>query len=175
MAQPIAKRRQFQQRNVERAAVEADQRRPAIVFPAAPEMLGDHVRPKLRLVEHHQVEQPKIGGDLADRHRDRNLERVGDEVAVVLRQQLVPIAAHGRRGVEFFARIAQPRDQRAVGDAFDVERQITNGRLSHRRVLVLDGSWSEPASDQHGAQPTKTARAPAKMSRPSVRRCRPHV
>ena len=51
-AEAVAKRRQLQQRQVERAAVEADQRRPAILFPAAPKMLGDDVRPELRLVEH---------------------------------------------------------------------------------------------------------------------------
>ena len=106
-AYAIAKRRQFQQRQVESAAVEAHQRGPAVFLPAPPEVLGNHVRPELRLVQHHDVFQVEIGRDLAHRHRDRHLEAVRDEVAFVFLQQLVAIAAHRLGGRKPLAGISQ--------------------------------------------------------------------
>src|SRR5687768_8758436 len=75
-AHAVAKRRQLQKRQIEPAAVEADQRWPLVAVPAPPKVIGDHVWAELRLVEHNQVQQPIIGSDLGDRNGDWRLKGI---------------------------------------------------------------------------------------------------
>lgn len=108
-AYPIAKRRQFQQRQIKPPAVKTYKRRPVIFFPPTPKVFRNDVRPKLRLVQHHNVFQAVLGRYLARSHRDGQLEAIGNEVAPVFRHQFVTIASHGLVGRKSFGRITQLR------------------------------------------------------------------
>ncbi len=135
-AQAKAKRGQFQQRQIERATVEADERRTSVFVPAAPEMFRDHVRPKLRFIQNCHVQQPVVGGNLSDRHRHGDVKRVGNKVVVVLIAQFLAIALDGRHRFQVLARIANLGDQLPVGDALDVEGQIAYACIIHPKLLV---------------------------------------
>src|SRR3954468_6804378 len=74
-ADSISKRSQLQQRQIKRPAVEAHQRRAAIRLPSPPEILRDHVRAKLRLVQGHDVNEAEVGRNFCCHYRYRHLKR----------------------------------------------------------------------------------------------------
>ena len=129
-AQPEAEGREFHQRNVKRATVERDQRGMPIRFPAAPKMFCDHVWTKFRIVQCYDVEQSEIGGDFGHNNGDGVLERVRNEVAVVLLHQLGPIPRDRVAGRQPGTRIANLRDELPIRDALDIEHEITNLRIA---------------------------------------------
>ena len=83
-ARAVAERGQFQQRQVETAAVERHQLGPWVVADALPELLDDLGRPVLRLVQARQRLQRK-SAHAQDAHGDRDLKRHRQEVGAVAR------------------------------------------------------------------------------------------
>ncbi len=94
------------------------------------------MRAKLRLVERHQVEQAEITSHLGHDDRRRHLERVGDEVAVELGDQLGSVLSHRLGRLNRLAGMPQFGHQRPIGDALDVEHQIPDGGLAHKEQVT---------------------------------------
>jgi hypothetical protein len=149
---PVAKRAQFEEGHVEATAVEAHQPRPAVATPALPETADDLVWPRPLLVEGHEVEEPIVRGHLRHHQRHGQLERVGDEILAVLDEQFFAILLDRRFRVEFLARVAEPRDEVAVGHALDVEHQARCVRFRHHRVTPDPGRETIDSRNVTGAR-----------------------
>ena len=118
----VPERREFQQREIEAATVEAHERRMIVRRPTAPELTANFVRTELRLVQEHNVEQCQVGGDFTDCHGDRNLERVRNEVRIVCFPQFFLIFLNGIDGIDF-AIVMDFGNQRGIGDALNIEHK----------------------------------------------------
>ena len=89
------------------------------------------MRPIGRLIQRDQIDQPKIRRDLGDDDRHRNLKRVRDEVAVVLRHQVSAILLHRFGWRDLLARMPHLGHKRSISGRLDIEHQIFDLLLAH--------------------------------------------
>ncbi len=141
--QSIAKRGQFQHRQVVAAAIEADERGALIVLPTAPKQPRNGVGAIAGGVERYQIQQPIFRVDLGDCDGGGDHIRHGENVLAVtpFGEDLVAKPSRGVARRESVLRVFHPRDEVAVGDGFDVEHEIarTEGVASSMRGIPRTG------------------------------------
>ena len=149
---PVSICRQFQHRQVITPTIERHESRLAVVLPAFPELIGDHVGPVGGGVKNREIQQPKPAVHLGHGNRDRQHPRWRQHVATPLLESLGPEPLDRLAGGQIGVPVFRPGDQFTVGHGFHIEHQVTD-HVGHRHSLHHSTARTAAANRLAGTLP----------------------